>query len=38
MSTQHPDNAAAPPYAVDGVIKGDGEISEAVDAFSSRLR
>lgn len=34
MSTQHPDNAAAPPYAVDGVIKGDGEIIEAVDAFS----
>ncbi len=33
MSTQHPDNAAAPAYAVDGVIKGDGEIIEAVDAF-----
>ena len=29
MSTQHPDNAAAPPYAVDGVIKGDGEINRS---------
>ncbi len=33
MSTQHPDNAAAPPYAIDGVIKGEGEIAEAVDVF-----
>ncbi len=33
MSTQHPDNAAAPAYAIDGVIKGDGEIAEAVDVF-----
>lgn len=33
MSTQHPDNAEAPPYAVDGVIKGDGEIIEAAEVF-----
>ena len=33
MSTQHPDNAAAPSYAIDGVIKGEGEIIEAVDVF-----
>jgi phosphoenolpyruvate carboxylase len=24
MSTQHPDNVEAPPYAVDGVLRGDG--------------
>ena len=34
MSTQHPDNAESPPYAVDGVIKGDGEIIEAADVFA----
>ena len=34
MSTQHPDNASAPPYAVDGVIKGEGEIVEAVEVFA----
>ena len=34
MSTQHPDNAAAPSYAIDGVIKGEGEIIEAVDVFT----
>ena len=34
MSTQHPDNAEAPAYAVDGVIKGDGEIIEAADVLS----
>ena len=34
MSTQHPDNAFAPPYATDGVLKGEGEIAEAVDIFS----
>lgn len=33
MSTQHPDNATAPAYAIDGVIKGEGEITEAVDVF-----
>ncbi|MEX2431427.1 MAG: phosphoenolpyruvate carboxylase, partial [Dehalococcoidia bacterium] len=33
MSTQHPDNAAAPRYAVDGVIKGEAEILEAVELF-----
>lgn len=34
MSTQHPDNASPPPYAVDGVIKGEGEIVEAVEVFA----
>ena len=33
MSTQHPDNANAPPFAVSGVIKGESEIVEAVDVF-----
>ena len=33
MSTQHPDNANSPAFAVDGVIKGEGEIVEAVDVF-----
>ena len=33
MSTQHPDNAFVPPYAIDGVIKGDAEITEAVEVF-----
>tara|TARA_B100001750_G_C15320412_1_gene501906 strand:- start:2 stop:724 length:723 start_codon:yes stop_codon:yes gene_type:complete len=33
MSTQHPDNAFVPTYATDGVIKGDGEITEAVEVF-----
>ena len=34
MSTQHPDNAASPPYATDGVLKGEGEITEAATVFS----
>jgi phosphoenolpyruvate carboxylase len=34
MSTQHPDNATAPSFAVDGVIRGDGEIVEAFEVFS----
>ena len=34
MSTQHPDNAFVPTYATDGVIKGDGEITEAVEVFN----
>ncbi|MEK9659806.1 MAG: phosphoenolpyruvate carboxylase, partial [Chloroflexota bacterium] len=34
MSTQHPDNAHAPAYAIDGVIKGEGEIVEASDIFA----
>ncbi len=34
MSTQHPDNAFVPPYAIDGVLKGEGEITEAVDIFA----
>lgn len=34
MSTQHPDNATAPAFAVDGVIRGDGEIREAFDVFN----
>jgi phosphoenolpyruvate carboxylase len=34
MSTQHPDNATAPSYAIDGVIKGEGEIVEASDIFA----
>ena len=33
MSTQHPDNAFVPAYASDGVLKGDGEIAEAVEVF-----
>ncbi|MFQ5859960.1 MAG: phosphoenolpyruvate carboxylase [Dehalococcoidia bacterium] len=33
MSTQHPDNVATPPYAVEGVLKGEGEIQEAVEVF-----
>lgn len=33
MSTQHPDNAHAPAYATNGVIKGEGEIAEAVEVF-----
>lgn len=33
MSTQHPDNATAPPFAIDGVLKGEGEITEAVHVF-----
>lgn len=33
MSTQHPDNATAPPFAVNGVLKGEGEIAEAVNVF-----
>ena len=36
MSTQHPDNAAPAPFAEgDGVLKGDGEIDEALYAFDS---
>ena len=34
MSTQHPDNVEVPPYAIDGVLKGDGEVQEAVEIFS----
>ena len=34
MSTQHPDNVEAPPYAIDGVLKGDGEVQEAAEVFS----
>ena len=34
MSTQHPDNAESPSYAVDGVLKGDGEITEAAEHFA----
>ena len=35
MSTQHPDNATPPPFAAsDGVLKGEGEIMEAVEIFS----
>ena len=34
MSTQHPDNAASPPYATEGVLKGEGEITEAATVFS----
>ena len=34
MSTQHPDNATPPPFATDGVLRGDGEIVEAMDVFA----
>ncbi len=35
MSTQHPDNATPAPFADDaGVLKGDGEVDEAVDVFA----
>ena len=35
MSTQHPDNATPAPFADDtGVLKGDGEVEEAVAAFA----
>ena len=34
MSTQHPDNAASPPYASDGVVKGEGEVLEAAHVFA----
>ena len=34
MSTQHPDNARPAPFAdATGVVKGDGEVDEAVDVF-----
>ncbi len=34
MSTQHPDNATPAPFADEnGVLKGDGEVDEAVDVF-----
>ena len=34
MSTQHPDNARPAPFAdATGVLKGDGEVDEAVDVF-----
>ena len=34
MSTQHPDNANPAPFADDlGVLKGDGEVDEAVEVF-----
>ncbi len=35
MSTQHPDNATPAPFAdAAGVLKGDGEVAEAVDVFA----
>ena len=35
MSTQHPDNASPAPFAdTSGVLRGDGEIEEAVDVFA----
>ena len=34
MSTQHPDNVETPPYAIEGVVRGDGEVQEAVEVFS----
>ena len=35
MSTQHPDNANPAPFADEaGVLKGDGEVDEAVDVFA----
>ena len=35
MSTQHPDNAKPAPFADSlGVLKGDGEVDEAVDVFA----
>ena len=35
MSTQHPDNASPAPFAdAAGVLRGDGEIEEAVDVFA----
>ena len=35
MSTQHPDNATPAPFADDrGVLRGDGEVEEAVRVFS----
>ena len=34
MSTQHPDNATPAPFAdEEGVLKGEGEVEEAVDVF-----
>ena len=34
MSTQHPDNAAPAPFSDDtGVLRGDGEVAEAVHVF-----
>ena len=34
MSTQHPDNATPAPFAdSEGVLKGEGEVEEAVDVF-----
>ncbi len=35
MSTQHPDNATPAPFADEaGVLKGDGEVAEAVDVYA----
>ena len=35
MSTQHPDNASPAPFSdTSGVLRGDGEIEEAVDVFA----
>lgn len=34
MSTQHPDNVAAPPFAGDALVGGDDEIREAHHAFA----
>ena len=34
MSTQHPDNATPAPFADEaGVLKGEGEVEEAVSVF-----
>ena len=34
MSTQHPDNATPAPFSDEsGVLRGDGEVEEAVDVF-----
>ena len=35
MSTQHPDNATPAPFAENGVLKGDGEITEANYAYAT---
>ena len=39
MSTQHPDNAAPAPFADEsGMLRGDGEVAEAVHVFGLGLR
>ena len=35
MSTQHPDNAGAPPFTDEAVLKGEGEITEAHYVYST---